>query len=205
MASMLDIIMSVLLGGLLFIIIINANDLTGEITSMYGGDVLVQEMLITQAQFVEGEFRNMGFGVPQGSNTVLAATDTSVTYLMALNMTGSPVSQVTYYLGSVNDLPGTRNDLDRKLWRSVDGGAAASIGVVTFFHLRYMTVTGDTLATPVVTGDLGRIREIELSMEVQNPFALARHPGEIQAGERKELYSTSYWQQTRLASQNFKR
>jgi hypothetical protein len=42
-------------------------------------------------------------------------------------------------------------------------------------------------------------------MEVQNPYALYRPPGMVMAGERDALYSTSYWQQTRLASQNFRR
>ena len=42
-------------------------------------------------------------------------------------------------------------------------------------------------------------------MEVQNPYALYRPQGMVAAGERNALYSTSYWQQTRLASQNFRR
>ncbi|HTY60264.1 MAG TPA: hypothetical protein VMF59_15685, partial [Bacteroidota bacterium] len=72
-------------------------------------------------------------------------------------------------------------------------------------HLQYITATNDTLPGPVTGTDLGRIKEVEISLEVQNPYALYRPYGMVADGQREALYSTSYWQQTRLASQNFKR
>ena len=95
--------------------------------------------------------------------------------------------------------------MDRYVHRQVNSDPSTSPAVVTYFHLRYLTVTGDTLPGPVAGADLGRIREVEISMEVQNPYALYRPQGMVMAGQRNALYSTSYWQQTRLASQNFKR
>ena len=95
--------------------------------------------------------------------------------------------------------------MDRYIHRQVNSAPSTTPAVVTYFHLRYLTVTRDTLPGPVVSADLGRIREVEISMEVQNPYALYRPQGMVAAGQRSALYSTSYWQQTRLASQNFKR
>jgi hypothetical protein len=40
---------------------------------------------------------------------------------------------------------------------------------------------------------------------VQNSNALARNSVQVQEGERSALYSSSLWQQTRLASQNSRR
>jgi hypothetical protein len=99
--------------------------------------------------------------------------------------------------------------MDRFLRRSVrwfNGTVEnGNVGVVTYFHVRYIDATQDTIATPVTGTDLNRIKEVEISMEVQNPYALYRPRNMVYAGERDALFSTSYWQQTRLASQNFKR
>ncbi len=73
MSSLMDVIYSMLFGGTLFIIVLNANDIAAENQSTYHGDMMVQQMLTSTAQLIEGEFRNMGFGVPEHSATVKAA------------------------------------------------------------------------------------------------------------------------------------
>jgi hypothetical protein len=208
MSVILDILFSMIMGGMLLLNVLRAQDLVSENTSTYQGDVLVQEMLITQVQYVEGELRNMGYGVPQGTRTILEAGDSSITFLCDLGRDGN-IDTIRYSLGPVSELSRTQNEMDRYLRRKIKMPAtspdSANVGVVTFFHLRYITATFDTLLTPVVGSDLSRISEVEVSMEVQNPYALYRPKGMVAAGERDALYSTSYWQQTRLASQNFRR
>jgi hypothetical protein len=207
MSVMLDLLTSMIIGGMLLLNILRAQDLVQENSAMYNGDVLVQELLITQVQYVEGEFRNMGYGVPQGTSTILAADTSSMTFLMDAGRNGT-IDTLRYEMGSISELSRTQNEMDRFLRRTLKEPAGTSVnntGVVTFFHLRYITATGDTLVTPVASADLGRIKEVEMSMEVQNPYALYRPPNMVAAGERDALYSTSYWQQTRLASQNFRR
>ncbi|MEW6509789.1 MAG: hypothetical protein AB1428_02390 [Bacteroidota bacterium] len=208
MSVLLDVIFSMIMGGMLLLNILRAQDLVYENSSTFQGDVLVQEMLITQVQYIEGEIRNMGYGLPPGSQTVLAAGDSSVTFLMDANRNGN-IDTVSYDMGPISDLSHTQNEMDRYIRRTVKSPGLlteqSNVGVVTYFHLRYLTATNDTLLTPVLGSDLARIKEIELSMEVQNPYALYRPQGMVAPGERNALYSTSYWQQTRLASQNFRR
>jgi hypothetical protein len=45
------------------LIIINANVVVFEGWFAYNGEMLVQEMLISTATLIEGEFRNMGYRV----------------------------------------------------------------------------------------------------------------------------------------------
>lgn len=208
MSVMLDILFSMIMGGMLLLNILRAQDLVYENSSTYQGDVLVQEMLITQVQYVEGELRNMGYGLPQGTCAIVAAGDSSVTFLTDIGRDGN-IDTVSYSVGPISELAGTQNEMDKYLRRAVKypggGNEQSNAGVVTFFHLRYLTATLDTLDAPVNASDIPRISEIEVSMEVQNPYALYRPQGMVAAGERNALYSTSYWQQTRLASQNFRR
>jgi len=79
------------------------------------------------------------------------------------------------------------------------------VGAVTMFHLRYFTRDGSELVAPVAWDQLQEVYMVEVTMEVQSPTAPARDPAMVNAGERDRLFSSSLWQQTRLASQNTRR
>ncbi len=200
MAAILDVVFSIVLGGMLLMIILTANEIASDNHSIYNGDMLVQEMLISTAQLVEGEFRNMGFGVPEGEKTILQADTNRITFLSDLNRDGTP-ENVVYAVGETSELSSTQNENDRYLHRIVNGGAASQVGVVTHFSLRYMTRSGEVLATPVLPSRLTEIHVVEVTMEVQNPYAPQSRVG----GDPNILYSSSLWQHTRLASQNSRR
>jgi hypothetical protein len=204
MSSLMDIIYSVLFGGTLFIIVLNANDIAAENQSTYHGDMMVQQMLTATAQLVEGEFRNMGFGVSEKEQSVMAADSSSIAFLSDLGRDGV-VDTVRYWIGPTSELSATPNELDRNLYRSVNGGQKAIVGVVTTFHLGYYTRGGELLSAPVSSDRLTEIHVVEVTMEVQNSAALARNSVQVKEGERSALYSSSLWQQTRLASQNSRR
>src|SRR5712692_4723796 len=111
MASMIDIVIAFGLGGVLLIIILNANNIAGEDASIMHGDALVQQMLVSTTQFMEGEFRNMGYGVNIDSATIRGATDTSITFLTDVDKDGI-LDTVKYWLGPLSELATTQNDSD---------------------------------------------------------------------------------------------
>ena len=205
MSSLLDIIYSMLFGGTLFIIVLNANDIAAENQSTYHGDMMVQQMLTNTAQLIEGEFRNMGFGMPEKSATVRAADSSSISFLTDLGRDGGFIDTIRYSIGPVSELSATQNELDRNLYRSVNGGQRAIVGIVTTFRLQYFTMDGELLSVPVPSDRLSEVQVVEVTMEVQNSNALARSSVQVKEGERSALYSSSLWQQTRLASQNSRR
>lgn len=204
MAEIMDYVNAVLIGGMLMLNVLSANEVATETHSTFNGDVLVQEMLITTAQYVEGEFRNIGFGVPELETATLSAGSSNVSFLIDLDRDGGTLDTVRYWLGDSTDLARTMNPHDRYLQRSVNGGAATAVGVVTQFRLRYLTGSGELLSTPVDAGRLSEVRQIEITMEVQNPYALQSNTTSL-AESQTGMFSSSVWQQTRLASQNLRR
>ena len=204
MNEMLDYISSVLMGGMLMINVMTANDVATETYSVYDGDATVQEMLVTTVQVLEGEFRNMGFGVPESERTVLHADSSSVTFLIDLDNSGAPLDTVQYFIGDISEMGFTENEHDRYVYRTVNGTSGMKIGVVTTFRLRYITMGGEQLAIPVPNHRLSEIHEVEITLEVQNPYAM-HAAGTSGVGASNMLHSSSYWQQTRLASQNSRR
>ncbi len=204
MSDILDYLSSIMMGGMLMINVLNANDVANETYSVYEGDITVQEMLVTTVQVLEGEFRNMGFGVPEATSTVLDADSTSITFLIDLDPSTTPIDTVRYFTGAISELNYTQNVNDRYVYRTVNGGSGMKIGVVTIFRLRYITMGGETLPTPVPTDRLSEVHEVEITLEVQNPYAI-HAAGTSGTGTENMLHSSSYWQQTRLASQNSRR
>ncbi|MCK5571993.1 MAG: hypothetical protein KAJ12_04505 [Bacteroidetes bacterium] len=204
MYTIIDYLGSLILGGALLGIILNANDIAAENQSMYNGDMLVQEMLVQTAHLIEGEFRNMGVGVPEDGRTILQADTSSLIFLYDADRDGS-ADTIRYSLGTTDELPGTQNELDRPLNRQVNSQSPGMVGVVTVFRLRYLDRLGRGISTPVASTQLTEIHAVEITMEVQNPYAMHRSAGMVKEGEREALYSSSLWQQTRLASQNVRR
>ncbi len=205
MGSILDLLGSLIFGGALIAIAVDANSAATETQEKYAGDLCVQESLTDVVAGVESEFRNMGFGVSDTARTILAASQSSITFLTCLDGTATHIDTVKYWVGSTAEMAGTQNELDRPLYRQQNGSSAAIVGVVTIFSLKYLDYNKDSMATPILTADLRNIQTIEITVEVQNPYAEYRDPTVVQVGERNALYSSSLWQQTRLASQNFKR
>ncbi len=204
MSDILDYISSILMGGMLTLNVLTVNEIANETYSVYQGDMSVQEMLVTSVQVMEGEFRNMGFGVPENERTVLDADTSSVTFLTDLNRDGAPLDTVRYFLGSIDELSYTQNVLDRYVYRTVNGVNGLKVGVVTTFRFRYLARGGEELALPVPADRLSEIHEVEITMEVQNPYAIY-NVDQTTTGNESALFSSSYWQQTRLASQNSRR
>jgi hypothetical protein len=204
MSALLDIIGSLLFGSTILMIILTANDIAAETQATHSGDMLVQELLTNTAQLVEGELRNMGFGVPEREQTIMRAEESRIHFLCDIDRNGT-VDTIKYSVGDTTELADTQNELDRMLKRQINGEATMNVGAVTTFRLRYMTREGDLLASPVPSDQLAEIHMVEVSMEVQNPYAPSRDLEMVGAGERTALYSSSLWQQTRLASQNTRR
>ena len=205
MGTALDLIQAMTLGGLLLLCIINANSVVNENTMIMNGSVLVQQQLISTASLVEGEFRNMGMGVPDDSSTITDAESNKIQFLADLNRDGN-MDTVTYWLGTPSELGHVQNDSVRYLHRKTNSGPTQSVGLVSKFSLRYFSQNElDTLTPPVAAIDLPMIKIIEITMEVQNRDALYRNPNDVKSGQRNAFYSSSYWRQTRLASQNLKR
>lgn len=207
MAYILDIIFAMAVGGTILVIILNSNDLAVRAQSESSGNMQVQRSLTQTTQSVEGEFRNMGYNVPDTvTSVILYANRTSITFLEDNDANGT-IDTVYYSLGPAGELYYVQNDSIRLLHRKVGAnGSDGAVGLVTTFKLRYFPQSStDTLPTPVASVDLGAIELVEMTIEVQNPYALYRRPNEVVSGQRNALYSSSMWRQTRLASQNLRR
>lgn len=208
MSVILDIISSMMIGGIILLIVFNANIITTESWMSMNNTMLVQEMLVSTTSLLEGELRNMGYNVTPENLVVIEAQDTSIKFLSDLNRPGQPgfgtPDELHYYLGPPGEV-NFMNQKVRKLYRRVNQKTPAAIGFVTKFSLHYRTQSGVLLTTPVIPSELSMVYEVEIEIEVQNPHGIYRDPSIVKAGEEEAMYSTSYWRLSRLASRNLRR
>jgi hypothetical protein len=200
MSVMMDIVFSSLLGGVITLLVMNANIVIKEAVATYNGEVMVQQMLITDAQIVESEFRNMGCGVPSvNEDKITEAKDSCMVFKMALRPEPtSPITTIKYYSGPKTELSWTDNPNDRYLYRQQGATAPQKVGIITRFNLKYYNFNNEIIDTPE-PDSLGKIALVEVTLEVQSPF----NSYIDQDGNKR--YSSALWRQTRLASQNLKR
>ena len=196
MPAMLDVIFSMIIGLTIVFIIINANVIVSEGWFNYNNEMLVQEMLISTATLIEGEFRNMGFGVSKtptsSAGVILEADSQYIRFASDLNRTGS-IDEIEYFTGDPADLDFQNQEI-MPLHRRVNNGPIMTIGYVTAFRLRYFEQGGGEFnSLPLINA--ANIFMIEIEMEVQNPHALHRDEG-------GEVYAVTRWRQTRLGSKN---
>lgn len=191
--TLLDIIGSMIIGGILMTIAWRLSDASTEKTYNYSGELILQQNLRTVAEMIEYDFRKMGYSDVPGSlpDTIVYADDNRIDFYTDLNPLNGVANNglISYYTGSTDECLETPNPRDRILYRIVNNETPmpSNLGV-TQFRMVYMDALGDSLPTPVSNPNL--IKTIEINIAVENVAAY------------DTLYSHALWRQIRMASRN---
>ena len=192
-STIIDIIGSTIIGGLLMLVLLRTNAAAVENTYLNGQDLVVQENLTTVVEILESDFRKIGYckdwtKIPDPSKAILLADSTSIKFLTDINNDGN-VDTLYYYLGPASGLSGTPNPRDRLLYRVINNGTPRSANLgVTEFKLLYFNSFDDSLSFPIATP--GEIASIQISVRVENTDAY------------NNKYVTGFWRQIRMAAPN---
>ena len=192
-ATLLDILGSMIIGGILMTIAWRLNDASTEKTYNYSGELSLQQNLKTVVEMVEYDFRKIGYSDVPGSlpDTIVYADENRIDFytdLQPLNGVAN-IDLLRYNVGPTSECLSTPNPRDRILYRVENNGTPIQSNLgVTQFRLVYMDALGDTLASPVANPNL--IKTIEINIAVESVAAY------------DTLYSQAIWRQIRMASRN---
>jgi len=192
-STLIDILGSTIMGGLLLIILLRLNDTSTEKTSNYGGELSLQQNLVTIAQIMEYDFRKMGYckdwqKFPDPTKAIASANSSSIKFYADIDNNGS-MDTISYYLGGL--LTATPNPRDRFFYRAINSQppAAINLGVSQFF-MKYFDALGDSLPAPVAQPSL--INSYEINIQVETVYAY------------DQKYSMAFWKQIRLLARNLR-
>lgn len=192
-ASIFDLIGSVIIGGVLLITLIKINDSATRNTYGFTGELVVQENLVTSVEVLEYDFRKIGycedpFAIPNTKRAILYADSTDITYLTDVNFDGIP-DTMRYYLGPTSELSHTPNPDDRMLYQEINGDRAGVNLGITLFKIKYFGALGEELSLPRSFPPTG-IFSMQIDIRIENTSAY------------DEEYRYAFWRQIRLASRN---
>lgn len=192
-ASIFDLIGSVVIGGVLLITLIKINDSATRNTYGFTGELIVQENLVTTVEVLEYDFRKIGycedpFAIPNTKRAILYADSTDITYLTDVNFDGIP-DTMRYYLGPTSELSHTPNPDDRMLYQEINGNRAGVNLGITLFKIKYFGALGEELSLPRTFPPTG-IFSMQIDIRIENTSAY------------DEEYRYAFWRQIRLASRN---
>jgi hypothetical protein len=204
-SSLIDILGSTIVGGLLLMILLRMNDASVENNYLYSGERIVQQNLVEVVKLIEYDFRKIGYCkdwtkinqpfaiISADSNQISFQTD--IVNTTAANDYGDgEVDTLRYYLGSTSELSATPNPNDRLLYRVINGAApkGSNLGV-TQFKLTYFDALGDTIS-PLPPSPPLSIATIQVDIAVENPAAYENN----YSADRRAI-----WRQIKLAARNF--
>ena len=199
-STLLDILGSVVVGGLLLLILFRLNDATVENNYVYGGEAIAQSNLVEVVQLVEHDFRKIGYcrdwnQIPDPSKSILVANQDNIMFLTDENNDGN-IDTISYYLGSVDELSNTPNPNDKMLYRVLNNNQpqGANLGV-TQFDLFYFDAMGNQLTFPITVPS--EIYTMQINIRVEDVYGYDRKHDE-------EKFASAFWRQVRLASRNLK-
>jgi hypothetical protein len=192
----IDIAGSILIGAMLLGIILKLNTTASWSLYSNSGELNCQTNMTNMSMILENDFRKIDFcsdytNIQDPANAILAADSTSIKFISDINQNGK-MDTISYYLGPATELNSTANPRDKILYRIVNNAAKmGSDAGLTRFYLVYFNAMGDTINTPVSSGDLSLINDIEMNMNFENVTI-------------DSSLANAYWRQSRLTVPNIK-
>ena len=194
-STILDILGSIIIGGIIMSIVFRLSDAATEKTYNNSGELALQQNLSTVAQIIENDFRKIGYcadwnKLPDPSKAILFADTSAIKFLTDIEADGE-LDSIFIYLGPASELLATENPRDRILYRVINDETPIQSNLgVTQFYMVYYDVLGDTIYLPISNN--GEISSIEINLTVENVAAY------------DENYSKAYWRQIRMVARNIK-
>ena len=186
MGSYLNLIGSIIIGGMMLLIINNYNSSLSQTSHERTLDAITTYSASGIAKLIEYDFNRMGLRVPQTDTIISRADSSRIIFLSDIDNNGN-IDIVEYVLSIPDEASGTENPRDRILYRRVNNEPLrdAALGV-TRFRIRYFNKLGN------ITTNVTQIKSFEIILWVESTFPY------------DDRYSVFHWQ-TKISPPNLTR
>lgn len=195
-SSILDILGSTVLGGIILLTLLRLNGNVIENKAIFGSDRSLQRSLSETAIVVEEDLRRIGYcedpyKLTDEMSRIIQAEEEMISFYTDIDRDGN-LDSMTFYLSDEAALSMTKNPRDRILFRRINSGSPLIISTnIVEFKFTYYDALGNEIPSPVASP--ATITHLEISFKVEDPEAY------------DEKYSEAYWQQVRLTSRNLRK
>lgn len=208
-STLLDIVGATIIGGFMLILINSLSGRASENSTLYRGDLIAQQNLISLVELLEHDFGRIGYcenvdSMRSPEKMITAADSTSISFWTDLAQSttdfrgdGIP-DKIIYELGAdINDTP---NPDDKLLYRYKEGTTkgASNLGI-TKFSISYFDNMNNQLTHPINTE---LIAYMQIDLRVEDSYG---YDTENDEKSHNEKFPTVFWRQIRMATKNMSR
>jgi hypothetical protein len=160
--SHLNLIGSIIIGGLMFLAINRFNASVMQNSHEVTMDTNAGKNLTAISKLIQFDFNRIGLGVPVDITPILTADTSRTVFLTDIDRNGV-VDTLSYILSDPSQAYGTENPRDRILYRRINSETLtdAALGV-TRFRMRYYDSMGNE------TYDTSIMRRLDISLTVES-------------------------------------
>lgn len=181
MQVILDLLGSIVIGGLLILMMLNLNSSISESAATQTFNNITQQNLTAVSDILENDFRKMGYHI--FDSVKVTYTDTAEIKFQTDLYSDSVIHVVHYYFNPAA-VSGQENTNTHVLYRQIDNNPHMPINLgLTKFRLWYYDGAGNLLTGNSVA-TLAKIRAIKVAMSIES----------VSAWNKK--YSGAYWERT---------
>ena len=197
-STILDIIASITVFGLLLLMVLSLNSGINEYSSAYVANSLLQKNMIKLTIQLEEDLKRVGCNASftlTGSPPIMVADSNRLQFRGDVTGDGA-FDVVEYRVGPTTDLSYTPNPSDRILFRTENGVTVQMNIGVTEFRFRYFDILNPNVPLTFPIAALGNIGPIDVSIKLESPNKM----------KQEYMADTSqyemYWRQIRTISRN---
>jgi hypothetical protein len=213
MTTILDLIGSSIIGGLLLLTMMRMNMVAVDNQSFFTEDLAVQENLRNAVKIIENDLRKIGYG---------SQIDLNGNYPLMYILTIADSNKIKYWCGTDPNIPNaydtisyTLSDSDRTTPNPYDliltrrivtsTGAVHSYKIclgVTQFHLDYFGLGGNQLTTPLTPNAKAQVQIIQVSLRIMSPYLTS---SQFESDSVGYLKRSALWRESQLVARNLTR
>jgi hypothetical protein len=194
-STILDIVGSYVVGGLLFMMLLQLNITKTETSTSYNMNYILQANMVTLVTLLEEDFRKIGYcrnwrRLSDPSVVIRVADLHRMRYYTDFYDVGA-IDSVTYWYGDSTELSSTQNPRDRYLYRQVNNLTPIKYNLgLTQFNLSYRN------AMDLPTTDPAQVIFMEINVCLESSFPY--HQEYMNDTTQYQVY----WRQIRMATRN---
>lgn len=208
-STLIDILGSMIIGGLLLLTLHSLNNRAAESSNEYNSDLVSQLNLVSIIDLIEYDFSRIGYcenpdSILNPEDMIIHADSNSISFWTDLAQSSTDFhgdgikEKLIYELGP--DVNGTPNPNDKLVYRYLEGEPkeASNLGI-TFFKISYFDNFGYKLTHPI---DTKLINSIQIDIRVEDCYGYDTDNSEKSHSEK---FPTIFWRQIRLANKTMSR
>ena len=166
MSDWLDLIGSVIIGGLVILMITNFKLSINSAAIQNLHSNVIQRQVVSSTEVIEHDMYKVGYRI--NGDVIIEADSNEIRFLSDIDNNGT-ADEIRYYLTGTSSMSGSFNPGDRILWRKLNNETTSTPLVITELNFSYYDSLGQFIDYNMLNNQLSRntIKSVKVKIECQ--------------------------------------